>query len=266
MSQWGLAQRVEDAMWFIEQVVKPKSKQPVYIGGLTGGGMAAIATVNRYPDQFDGIFSTGALYSNDINTQIHNMQSCDDFKARLDQGQVSMDVLAEFIPVVQLAQMQPEQASPIIPGATNLQALVTILGVPGFLGKNALSPNYVYALANADQTQFEHIDTQLFFDNFATFGQIASVQHHIDISCAFTGERTFTDNLQAFTGDVLLLGGQFGMLPMLEDTGALFEQANVQYKAVPLNGGEADNYLLPFKQRKQALDRPIIRWIKGAQK
>ncbi|WP_422381262.1 hypothetical protein [Marinicellulosiphila megalodicopiae] len=265
MQTWGLDQRVEDIKWLKDHVINA-GNQEVVVGGITGGGMAAIATVNRYPDDFVGVFSTGALYSNDIETQIHNMQSCDDFKMAQSQGVDYLNVLEGFDPVISLARYYPEQDSPIFMGLTNKQTLLTILGVPGFLGKNAYSASYVFGLAKTDLSDFKYVDIELFYRDYDTFGHLASVQHHLDINCAFTGERTFTDQLEYFNGDVLLLGGGGAMTPMLVDTGDLFTQANVKVVNNPIDGGEADNYLIDSQIRKKILDRKIIKWIRKLDK
>ncbi|BCE02521.1 hypothetical protein TYM08_P2584 [Marinicellulosiphila megalodicopiae] len=106
------------------------------------------------------------------------------------------------------------------------------------------------------------MDIELFYKDYDTFGHLASVQHHIDINCAFTGERTYTDKLSDYSGKVLLLGGGGSMTPMLIDTGMLFTHATVKVINNPSDGGEADNYLIDVRDHRKVLDRPLLKWLK----
>ncbi|AJQ93784.1 hypothetical protein [Gynuella sunshinyii] len=261
MGTWGLELRGRD-IEFTRQLIQHATHvaNPV-IGGVTGGGMAAIAAVNANNTHYRALFSTAGLYSTDEAIRQHNQAACDSFYDQIDAGNLYRDSLGGLDVLIAAARDFPDSTSAADPSVSNYQFVVNVLTSPGGLGFLAFTPTYRFAAPTATLDDYQYMKADMFFKDSEYFGTLVSNNHFANLNCSIAGDRTFTHDLNKFTGDVLFLGGGESQAPLEIDTASLFEQANVQVIVDPADGGEADNYLVDYSLRQEVLDQPLINWL-----
>ena len=261
MADWGFNLRTKDIEFTRSQMALTTGVTNPVIGGITGGGVAALAAVNAHPEKYRAVFSTGGFYSEEPTIQTFNQQSCDLFRKAIANGDYYRDSLSGFDTLINLAKNDPDAPSPSNPSLSNYQFVVDLLTSAGALGFLAYTPDYRFAAPNETKTDYKYMNAALFFEDTTNFGTLVSHNHFTDFYCSIAGERTYMSQLDQFTGNVLLMGGGQAMAPLQVDSKALFPQARVRIIIDPSNGGEADNYLVDFDWRQEVLDQPLLQWL-----
>ncbi len=263
MVDWGVETAVKDAM-YVRQLVRfanPRSR-PV-IGGFSGGSSTALATINRHPKQFAGLFLwEGTLHSDDPDTQARNAAFCTADEALLSSG-VAFDASVQvFKTLFVLAETDPSGPSPIPvfpPGTTNLQALLFALTLPDATNPLNFTDGFVRFVGDPIATTLAHsdLDRVLGWGDFV--GNYAPIAFIRDTHCAIGGSDTsFTNRLHKFKGDVLVYSAGLGFNSMMLDTAAKLTRADVTIEYQP-SFGESDFYA-HVDWENVALD-PLLDWL-----
>lgn len=258
---WGLASRSQD-IELTRQLIKHATgvSNPV-IGGITGGGIAAMAAVNAHPENFRALFSTGGFYSQDETIRDYNRTTCELFRAAVEAGDYYRESLGGLEMLIVLARNDPDGISPFDPSVTNYQLVVNLLTGAGMLGFLSYTPEYRFAAPTATLDDYKYMNAELFYEDSHYFGTLVSHSHFSDIYCTIAGDDSFINQLKYFKGNALFLGGGHGMTPLQIDNLPLFARANVVVISDPEDGGEADNYLVDLEWRQQVLDGPLLKWL-----
>ena len=238
-------------------------KKPV-IGGFSAGANNAIATVNRAPHRFSGLFAyEGSFYSEDPVIIDHNAGACNLLEDMLAAGVGYDPTMFVIRTVVNLAAVDPSGLSPIPvfpPGTTNQQALLYVFSAPPPPGALSPTPNFVRMLADFGTQEFVYSDQDRLSLVGPLFDNYASVPALRDLACGLAGEDDqYYDNLDAFRGDVLMFLGGTGFGQSMYDTASLLTRA----RSVTINDhpefGEADMYF--HDDWEHEFYEPLVEWL-----
>jgi pimeloyl-ACP methyl ester carboxylesterase len=263
MADWGL-QTIGDDVAFIRQQIglAHPGRKPV-VGGLSLGSMASVAVINAAPDDYAGaLLIEGTLYDADPQVRAINQNFCKQFDALLAQG-VFFDgqQLPSIKVVAQLAMVAPNDPSPLPgfpPGFTNHQAFVAIVSTPQ-ISPTSPRPDYFLAAGDAQQDRFFFINDSLIRANIAQFVDYIAIRTVRDVNCGLAGDRTFTNSIQNFNGEVFVIAGGHGFGSGMLDTADLMTSARVTINFVePF--GHVDHYFATSHRR--SLEKPILAWLK----
>lgn len=238
-------------------------KKPV-IGGFSAGSNNALATVNRAPHRFSGLFLyEGAFYTEDPVVIEHNTGACAQLEETLAAG-VGYDPAMAVIPtVINLAAADPDGLSPLPffpPGTTNQQSLLYVFSTPPPPGALSPTPNFVRLLADFTTWQFITADQDRLSLVGPLFDNYGSVPALRDLACGLAGEDDqYVDNLDAFQGDVLMFLGGTGFGQSMYDTASLLTGASSLTVDDHPEFGEADAYF--HDNWEDEFYAPLVAWL-----
>jgi pimeloyl-ACP methyl ester carboxylesterase len=262
MAAWGIDTAVDDAL-FVRDVVRAAHplKRPV-LGGFSGGSSTAIATVNREPRSFAGLLMwEGTIFTPDPAIRARNAAFCHDDEARLAAGVVADPSIQGFKTLFTLASAAPDAPSPIPvfpPGTTNLQALLFAFTVPNPTNPLSFTDTFVRLIGNPF-TGLVYSDVTRLLELGPLVGNYAPVRFIRDSHCAIGGiDGSFSDNLDAFRGDVLVYAEGHGFGQMMIDTANQMTRAKVTLDFHP-EFGESDPYF-HVDWVHVAVD-PLVNWL-----
>lgn len=263
MADWGMNAAVDDAM-FVRDMVRwahPGSR-PV-LGGFSGGSSAAIAAVNREPHAFSGLLMwEGTLYTTDPAIRARNATFCQQDEARLSSGVFYDASVQGFRTLFALAAAAPSDPSPIPvfpPGTTNLQAMIFALSVPDPTNPLNFTDTFIRLVGDPATSSLTYSDIQRVFQLAPLVGNYAPVRFIRDSHCAIAGSDTeFTNNLDAYHGDVLVYAEGHGFGQMMIDTANLMTHAHVTVDFHP-ELAESDPYF-HFDWVHVSVD-PLLDWL-----
>jgi len=263
MVDWGIDTAMEDA-FFVSALAKASSrgKKPI-LGGYSGGSAAALAVVNEKPQQFSGLFLwEGTLISDDPGIQARNAAFCDDDIAMMDAGVYFDASVQVFQTLFLLAQASPHDPTfiPVFPpGTSNLQALLFALTLPDPQNPLNFTDSFTRFIGNPFEATLAFSDLDRVLGLGALVGNYAPMAFIRDSHCSMGGVETrFTNNLDAFRGNVLVFGAGFGFGSMMLDTAARFSSADVTVDYEP-GFGESDRF---FHVDWEAVAlAPLLNWL-----
>lgn len=264
LADWGVDTGVADAM-FTQKLVKlfhPLQK-PV-VGGFSGGSSAAIASVDRNPNAFAGLFMwEGTLYTEDPAIRARNAALCAQDEAQLASGVVVDASVQGFKAILNLATSAPSAPSPLPgfpPGTTNLQALLYAFSVPNPANPLNFTEGFVRLVGDPATATLTYSNLGRFQQLGPLVGNYAPIRFLRDSHCSMGGvENQYTDNLSAFRGDVLVYAAGLGFGTMMLDTADLMTRARVTVNYRP-ELGESDFYYLNNWQNETV--KPFTSWLK----
>jgi pimeloyl-ACP methyl ester carboxylesterase len=262
MAGWGL-QTILDDVAFIRQKIEAAhpGEKPV-VGGLSLGSIAGIAAINQDPEAYAGaILIEGSLYTVNPETRAINADFCSAFEGLLAGG-VFYDGqnTPGFKLLSQLAEVAPNDPTPLPgfpPGFTNHRAWVAAMSAPP-VGPITPRPGYFFLAGSVDEDRFFYADEPLVHANIATFVDYVANRTVRDVSCGLAGERTFTDNLESFTGPVLMIAGGHGFGPEMRDTKQLLTNADVTVE-FKKKYGHVDHVF--STKHLQEVEHPVLAWL-----
>ena len=175
--------------------------------------------------------------------------------------------LVIFKQIAALAENDPEGISPLAPvfglpsDLTNFQLFVFALNTPAPGPATTPVPNYALAIGDFQTSTLAFADAaRLLADirEFSSYSPNAAVR---DISCSLAGtDTTYTNNLHAFQGSVLAIGGGRGFGPYMQDNLNLFSNAHVSFLLTePF--GHVDHIFLPTPLHRLYVELPILTWF-----
>jgi len=265
LADWGVDTGVNDAM-FVQKLVKllHPFQKPV-VGGFSGGSSAAIASVDRYPNAFSGLFMwEGTLYTDDPVIRARNAAFCAADEALLADGVVVDSAVQGFKAILNLATVAPSAPSPIPgfpPGTTNLQALVYAFSTPNPANPLNFTDGFIRVIGDPVTATFTYSDLARFQLLGPLVGNYAPVRFLRDSHCSMGGIDTqYTDNLSAFRGDVLVYAAGFGFGQMMLDTADLMTRARVTVNYHP-ELGESDFYY--HDNWVNVTLKPFTQWLRN---
>ncbi|MFT3922102.1 MAG: hypothetical protein QM778_06180 [Myxococcales bacterium] len=268
MGQWGIDLSVEDAM-FVQRLVKSftPNKKPV-IGGLSGGSTTAIATINKYPSKFSGLFMwEGTIFTEVPAIHTRNANFCAQDEARMAAGNFADPSVQGFKTLFQLAEADPNGPSPIPvfpPGTTNLQALLFAFTMPDPNNPLNFTDDFVRMIGDPFTTTLAYADIDRVFGFGSLIPTYAPVPFIRDSHCAMgnvTGYADrWADRLDKFHGDALVFVEGHGFNQMMFDTASLLTKADVtiDYHA---EFGESDRYF--NRDWVTVAVNPLLAWLAG---
>jgi pimeloyl-ACP methyl ester carboxylesterase len=265
MGTWDFNAYSDDALFTLSLVNATHPRKKPVIGGFSAGSNAAMATLNRAPNAFSGLFLfEGTFFTEDPAIIAHNDVICSNLEAALAAGSVYDASAAVFGLVVRLSTLDPGGLFPLPvfpPGTTNQQALLYVFAAPPPPGALAPTPGFVRAIADFSTEQFVYTNQArlgLIGDLFDNYGSLAAVR---DLSCGLAGrDDQHLNQLGAFRGDVLIFAEGTGFGPALFDTAGLFEQAaSVTIDHNP-ELGESDPYF--HRHWEQVFLKPLRSWLR----
>jgi len=265
MATWDFDTFSQDALFALSLLKSFNPHQKPVLGGFSAGSNTALATVNRAPREFAGVFLyEGTFYTEDPAIKAHNDPICTSLQTAIAGGALYDPSVAVLGTVLQLAQAAPSAPTPITafpPGTTNEQSMFYVFGTPPPVG--ALSPTAGFIRNKVDYAAQRFVYTneqrlELVGPLFDNYGSLAALR---DLSCGLAGrDDHHYRNVAAFHGDLPVYVEGTGFGPAMFDTVSLFEHAaHVEIEHHP-EFGEADPYF-GFRW-KQTFLKPLQDWLR----
>lgn len=265
MAEWGIDAGIADAMYVRKLVKFFHPLQKPVLGGFSGGSSTAIASVDLNPHAFAGLFMwEGTLFTQDPAIRARNAGFCAQDEALLASGVFVDPSVQGFKLLFDLANSDPNGPSPVPgfpPGITNLQALLFAFTLPNPASPLNFTEGFVRLIGDpfAGTLAFSDVDRLLLMGPLV--GTYAPVRFIRDSHCSMGGiESQYTDNLDAFRGDVLVYAAGFGFGQMMLDTADLMTRARVTRNHQP-EFGESDFYF--HRDWPEVAARPLLRWLRS---
>lgn len=265
MAAWSFDAYSDDALFALSLLRAENPHEKPVVGGFSAGANTALATVNRAPREFAGVFLyEGTFYTEDATIKAHNDTICSNLQGAIASGAYfdpSTTVLGQ---VLQLAKAAPNAPSPIPffpPGTTNRQSMFYVFGTPPPAGALAPTPTFVRTIVDFGAQQFVYTNEprlELVGPLFDNYGSLPALR---DLACGLAGrDDRYYRNVGQFRGDLLVYVEGTGFGPAMFDTVSLFDHADhVNIEHHP-ELGEADPY---FGIRwKQTFLKPLQDWLK----
>jgi hypothetical protein len=264
MVDWNFEAYSSDALFALGLVKSQNPHGKPAIGGFSAGSNTALATLNRAPHEFSGLFLyEGTFHSEDPVIRQHNDTICTDLESKLAAGLV-FDPSA-VVPglVLQLVAADPSAPSPLPffpPGTTNQLAALFVFGAPPPPGAFAPTPGFVRNIADFATQSFVYTNQARLELVGPLFDSYASVAAMRDLACGLAGrDDSHFDQVGAFRGKALIFVEGTGFGPAMFDTASLLDRANVTIDHNP-ELGEADPYF--HQQWRQVFLQPLRRWLR----
>lgn len=265
LGTWDFDAASLDALFALSLVKGTHPRKKPVIGGFSAGSNAALATLNRAPREFSGLFLyEGTFFTEDPDLIAHNDPVCTNLDAALASGTVYDASAAAFGLVVRSAAADPTGLSPLSifpPGTSNQQALLYVFGTPPPQGALSPTPGFVRSIVDFPSEQFVYANQdrlELTGNLFDNYGSLAALR---DLACGLAGrdDRHF-DRVGTFRGDVLIFAEGTGFGPALFDTAGLFTSAaSVTIDHDP-ELGESDRYF--HRRWERAFLKPLRDWLR----
>jgi dienelactone hydrolase len=265
MAHWDFDSYSQDALFALSLLKTFNPRQKPVVGGFSAGANAALATVNRAPREFAGVFLyEGTFFTEDPVIAAHNDAICSSLSGAIAAGALFDPSSAVLGQVLQLAQANPSAPSPLPffpPGTSNQQAMFYVFGTPPPVGALSPTPGFIRNKVDFTTQRFVYTNEQrleLVGPLFDNYGSLAALR---DLSCGLAGrDDSYYRNVGAFRGDVLVYVEGTGFGQAMFDTVSLFDHAgDVRIEHHP-ELGEADPYF-GFGW-KQTFLKPLRDWLK----
>jgi pimeloyl-ACP methyl ester carboxylesterase len=263
-ADWGIAAYVDDVEFIRQQVATTHSTGPA-VGGHSLGGIIATALVNQNPTGYRGLLMVDSMLVNgDPALQIPYQQLCAGILAGIGAGQImdsQLNALAKTL--LQLSLADPDGPTPVPffpPGTTNRQAYIAFLTTPSVGPPAALfPPGFVTVVGSVPLDGFTYADEGILATAINRFDAYVPNKVVADIACSLGGDATFTGNLSAFAGAVLVIKAGAGFGDGVAAELALLTSAEISV-VNHADYGHVDPIVSP--DRKRLVDRPIARWLR----
>jgi pimeloyl-ACP methyl ester carboxylesterase len=263
MADWGVQTILEDVAFIRQQIEAAHPGEKPVVGGLSLGSIASVATIDAHPNDYAGaILIEGTLY--DENTDVRNINAgfCAVFEDLLANG-VFYDGqgLPGFKLISHLADIDPTGLTPFPgfpPGFTNHQAFVAAMSAPP-LSPTTPRPGYQFLAGSVAEDRFFFVNEPLIHANIAVFVDYVANRTIRDVNCGLAGERTFTNNLNNFTGPVIVFAGGTGFGTGMIDTANLMTSADVtmNFRA---EYGHVDHVF--SNNHLHEVEHGVLKWLK----
>jgi pimeloyl-ACP methyl ester carboxylesterase len=240
MGTWGFAAYLSDIDYIRQQATHGEHK-PV-IGGLSLGGMLAIAAVNVNPSGYAGLWAWDAImYSRAADVLEVAGANC----AALQFATLSLGAYFE--------EGLPNAVKFLV--SLGEQSALLFFGVPQpGLG----APYFIQLAPNATFTGFRFASFPRVVAQVNDLNNVESLPILRDGQCAFSGDRTFTGNLASWFGPVLALEMGLGWGTYMHDTLGLMSSTDITIYSTA-QFGHLDAYTIA--NHEDYVDRPLLTWL-----
>jgi pimeloyl-ACP methyl ester carboxylesterase len=262
MAGWNLQSIVDDVAIIRQQIeLMHPGRKPV-VGGLSLGSIAAQATINAHPGDYAGaMLIDGTIYDLSPEVQAINANFCANVDFLIANGVFYDGQSAPGFKLLSLlAEVDPNGLTPFPgfpPGFTNHRAFVAALSAPPIspLGPR---PGFYSLAGSVEQDRFFYANESLAHANIAQFIDYTVLPLLRDLNCGLAGDRTYNNNLNAFSGPVIMFAAGHGFGTAMIDTAQLMTSAQV---TINFNEqyGHVD-YVLS-KTHLPELEHPILNWL-----
>ena len=267
MAGWDIQSMLDDISYIRDQIDILQPGAGVVAGGLSLGGILAVAVANDDGARYDGIFPwEGMLVSNDPVVQGLNAGYCAALEAKLAAG-IIFDGVGNgvFKAHAQYARTQPESLNtiPLFPPTfTSHQVMVLVGSLPAPGPISMPVPGYILLAGSLAEDRFFYASEDRYLDNIlGTFNNYVANPVVRDIPCALAGiDTTHTANLGAFTGSVLMIGGGQAFGGFMQDQLDAFTGASDKTLRVEPDFGHVDHFMSP--RHRIFVEIPILRWLR----
>jgi pimeloyl-ACP methyl ester carboxylesterase len=261
-ADWGLQSIVDDVAFIRQQIEAVHPGKKPFVGGLSLGSIASIATINAHPSDYAGaILIEGTLY--DENTDVRNINTnfCAAFDDLLAHGVVyDGQAIQGFKLISHLADVDPSGPTPLpgFPaGFTNHRAFVAAMSAPP-LSPTTPRPGYQFLAGSVAEDRFFFVNEPLIHSSIAVFVDYVANRTIRDVSCGLAGERTFSNNLHNFTGPAIVFAGGTGFGTGMIDTANLMTSADVTINFRPKYGHV--DYVFSNNHLHE-VEHAVLRWL-----
>ncbi len=264
MATWDNDAASADALFALSLIRELHPGEKPVVGGFSAGSSGALATVNRAPDEFAGLFLyEGTFFTKDPTIAAHNDPICTTLQNETAAGTFFDPSFAVFSQVLGLAHSDPSGLSPIPlfpPGTTNEQGMFYVFGTPPPPGALSPTATFVRNLVDFSAQRFVYTNEQrleLVGPLFDNYGALPALR---DLACGLAGrDDRFYRNVGDFRGRVLVYVEGTGFGPAMFDTAGLFDHAaSVDIDSHP-ELGESDPYFA-FPWERYFL-QPLEGWL-----
>lgn len=262
MVDWGLQTIADDAAYIRSQIALEYPGLDIFVGGLSAGSIGAMAVINANPGDYDGaILIEGTIYDEDANVRAINTNFCTAFDGMLAGGVYYDGTSGPFVKFVsqqaQSAPNAPAMFPGFPPGLTNHQAFVLALSAPP-LSPLAPRPGYFNVAGDVAEDRFFFSNESLIHGSLAGFNDYTPIRSMRDLNCGLAGDTTFTGNLGAFDGPVIMFVAGHGFGSAMLDTAELMSSADVTIKS----RGDYGHVDYTFATNHlQQLEHQILKWL-----
>jgi len=192
-----------------------------------------------------------------------NQGYCTALEAQLAAGASFDASIGVFREVARQAAVNPNGLTPIPlfpPTLTNHQVMVLALSTPTPGPISGPVPNYIQMNGSLEEDRLFFASEARIFDNIV--GRFVNYTPHVttrDISCSLAGVETkYVDNLGAFHGALLAIGGGRGFGPYLDDQLAQFTGTTDKEILLKPAFGHIDHFMTA--KHRDVVERPIYQW------
>lgn len=264
MKTWDLASMVEDIAFVRSRIEALHPGTKIVAGGASLGGILAVAVADDAPEDYDGfILWEGMLSTPDPTVRAMNQGYCAALEAQLAAGASFDSFISIFREVARQAAVNPHGLTPIPlfpPNLTNHQVMVLLLSTPTPGPISGPVPNYVQMNGSLAEDRLFFASEARVFENVV--GRFVNYTPHVtarDVSCSLAGVETdYVDNLGAFHGSLLAIGGGRGFGPWLDDQLARFTGTTDKTLLLKPAFGHIDHFMSP--KHRDFVERPIYQW------
>lgn len=266
MAGWNIQSMVDDVSFVRDHIEALNPGIGVVAGGLSLGGILAVAVADADPARYDGFFPwEGMLASNDAQVQAMNAAYCAGTEAQIAGG-LTFDAvgIGVFKTSAQQASVAPDGPTTVPffpPFLTNRQAFIAGLTQPPPGPVSMPVPGYLSTAPNGGGDGLQFASEQKVIRNvLTTFSNYTPLPIIRDLSCSLAGlETTYTDNLGAFTGSVLMIGGGQGFGAFMGDQLDAFTGTADKTLLLEPSFGHVDHFFTP--QHRHFVEFPILDWL-----
>ncbi|MFL6197329.1 MAG: serine aminopeptidase domain-containing protein [Thermoanaerobaculia bacterium] len=264
MKTWDLESMVDDIAFVRSQIETLHPGTKIVTGGASLGGILATAVANDAPGDYDGfILWEGMLNTPDPAVRAMNQGYCAALEAQVAAGASFDSSIGVFREVPRQAEVNPTGLTPIAlfpPNLTNHQVMVLALSTPTPGPVSMPVPNYVQMNGSlAEDRLFFASEPRVFENVIGRFVNYTPFVVARDVSCSLAGVETkYVDNLGAFQGSLLAIGGGRGFGPYLDDQLAQFTGTADKTLLLKAGFGHIDHFMTA--DHREFVERPIFEW------
>ena len=264
MRTWDVASMVEDIAFIRSQIETLHPGTKIVAGGASLGGVLAVAVADDAPEDYDGfILWEGMLYTPDPAVRALNQGYCETLEVQLSAGASFDPAIGLFREIARQAEINPNgvAAIPLFPpNLTNHQVMVLSLSTPTPGPVSGPVPNYIQMNGSLAENRLFFASEQRVYDNvvdrFVNYTPLIAAR---DLSCSLAGvEKDYVNNLPAFHGSILAIGGGRGFGPWLDDQLAQFTGTTDKTLLLKPAFGHIDHFMTP--NHRNFVEKPIYEW------
>jgi pimeloyl-ACP methyl ester carboxylesterase len=264
MKTWNLQSMLDDIAFVRSQIEALHPGTKIVTGGASLGGILATAVADAAPNDYDGVILwEGMLNTPAPEVRALNQGYCAAQEAQLAAGASFDSFISIFREVPRQAEIDPSGLTliPLFPpNLTNHQVMVLAFSTPTPGPVSMPVPGYIQMNGNLAEDRLYFASEQRVFENvvdrFVNYTPVVTAR---DISCSLAGVETkYVDNLGAFHGSVLAIGGGHAFGAYLDDQLAQFTGTTDKTFLLKDQFGHIDHFMTP--DHREFVERPIYQW------